>query len=159
VAGGWLMSGLLFFHGRSLPASLIIYLLFVVFGFCGLALDSAGRHILGWHDHRILMSLPIALLSSVLLTKALTAILALVVPTAPPVPEHLHLIGGMARAIKSSIDQRPSQAVATTHAGQSLIISCRMDAGEPPVPVDHLIQLIRYDEHERLFICRKALHE
>lgn len=156
-AGGsfsFLAATLLFFHGRTLPAILIVYMLFGAFGFGGLALTAAAQEFLGWSGNLLYACVPAALLLAVIVTKAITWPLSRVLPGPTVTHDNRRLVGQTARAIQGGVDHRVGKALAKNADGHDLIVTCTMAPGEPPVPTDGEVKLTRWDPERRLFVCQ-----
>ena len=65
-------------------------------------------------------------------------------------------MGNLARVISGKVDETFGKAMVTDNQGHELIVHCRLEPGNPPVPQESQVTLTRYNREKRVYLCRPA---
>ncbi len=157
AAVGMLGSMFLFFYVQSVPTILILLSLFMSFGFLGLYFNQLAIAQLGWAGNQLYLTVPVTFVAAVLLTKLLTWIIAAYFPMKKKYgTSSRDLVGNLARVISGTVDETFGKAVVTDKEGHKLIVHCRLEPGNPPVPQEQHVTLTRYNHKKRIYLCRPS---
>jgi membrane protein implicated in regulation of membrane protease activity len=137
------------------PLSLALLVLLLVWGAAGFLTNTslAGRPE-GWQAARV--SLPVALVVSVMVTRAVVMLLARFVPMNDTSARPLRSLVGTVGEALYPINETFGMAVVRDANGDLKNVPCRVGDGVPPIEKGAAVRLVAFDAPERLFYVAAA---
>jgi membrane protein implicated in regulation of membrane protease activity len=135
------------------PLTLVLLLLFLTFGFTGWVLNSAVISILGSYPGIALGgTLPLSMLSSVLITSRLSRLLNRITPSVSTTAmSRKQLVGHRGTVVSAQVTGRYGQVRVKDRSGASLTLFARIEGDTAPIKRDQEVVIVAYDEAEHTY--------
>jgi membrane protein implicated in regulation of membrane protease activity len=149
VALAWLGVG-------RVPLSLIALVLLLTWGAAGFVTNAILRPHTDWQAARV--SLPVALLTSLLITRSMVLLIARFVPLNQNLAlRRSDLVGEVGQALYG-IDEKFGLVAVRDERGDLKQLPCRVAAGVEPIPRGARVKLIAYRATENVFFVSRTNH-
>lgn len=134
------------------PLSLIAIVLLLTWGASGFVTNALVRPLVGWHAARL--SLPVAAVVSLFVTRAIVLFMARFVPLNETYALHRGQLVGCVGEALYGINESFGMAMVRDDRGDLHQVTCRVGAGIDPVPKGTKVTLVAYGAKDRTFFVR-----
>lgn len=156
---GLFLDVLAFFNLGKVPVMLIMEILFLSFGLTGVIFNYYGVEKLPFQFPLIKfwLTIPLAAVVSILITKTLTELMATYIPTSGKQALRARDLEGKAGEVVSvQVDGKYGRVIVVDEIGQSHMVHCMMMEGEPPVPKGGRVILVSFEGKTNMYKCSAA---
>jgi membrane protein implicated in regulation of membrane protease activity len=130
---------------------MILVLTWGMIGFC------ANQAMISWPIDRLaLVSIPLAFIGSLLITRVATSLVARFLPTNETYARRRHeLLGSIGEAMYP-IDTKFGMIHGKDDRGETFQVPCRLESDQPTIPKGTRVQLVGYNAKEQMFFVVPA---